>query len=262
MTKELVFIKENNAVTDSLIIADMFGKRHDHVLRDIENQMLLAGEEFSVPNFGESTYTNERGRTYPKYDLTEEAFTLVVFSYNTKEAVQTKIKFIKEFKRMKEYIQNQQQPKTQLEALQCTVNQMVEQERRLTVVETRLIETEKNQDRITEILSLNPTEWRKKVNNLINKIAQARGGFQAYQDVRNESYEALEERANAKLSVRLTNKKGKMALEGVAKSRIDKVNKMDVIADDSRLTEIYLAVVKEMAIKYGVNLNNSSKEIS
>ncbi|MED4373546.1 Rha family transcriptional regulator [Bacillus paralicheniformis] len=111
MENQLVFIKENIAVTDSLTIAEMFGKRHDHVLRDIENQMVLAGEEFSAPNFGESTYTNERGRTYPKYDLTEEAFTLVVFGYNTKEAVQTKIKFIQEFKRMKEYIQKQQQPK-------------------------------------------------------------------------------------------------------------------------------------------------------
>ena len=27
---------------------------------------------------------------------------------------------------------------------------------------------------------------------------------------------------------------------------------MDVIGDDARLTEIYLAIVKEMAIKYGV----------
>ncbi|TWK44746.1 hypothetical protein CHCC20347_1466 [Bacillus paralicheniformis] len=116
----------------------------------------------------------------------------------------------------------------------------------------RLDAVEKKQEGITEILSLNPTEWRKKVNSLINKIAQARGGFQAYQDVRNESYQILEDRANAKLSVRLMNKKRKMALEGIPKSKIEKVNKMDVIADDTRLTEIYLAIVKELAIKHGV----------
>ncbi|WP_226570359.1 Rha family transcriptional regulator, partial [Bacillus stratosphericus] len=111
MENKLVFVKENEVVTDSLTIAEMFDKRHDHVLRDIENQMVLAGEEFSLPNFGESTYTNERGKQYPKYDLTEEAFTLIAFSYNTKEAVQTKIRFIQEFKRMKEYIQSQERPK-------------------------------------------------------------------------------------------------------------------------------------------------------
>jgi len=38
----------------------------------------------------------------PKIDMTEEAFVLVAMGYNTREAVQMKIKFIQEFKRMKE----------------------------------------------------------------------------------------------------------------------------------------------------------------
>ncbi|MGG0663448.1 phage antirepressor KilAC domain-containing protein [Viridibacillus arvi] len=105
---QIVFIENNRAVTDSLVIAEMFGKRHDNVIRDIENQMNMAGEEFSLLNFEESNYEN-RGKQYPKFNLTEEAFTLVVFSYNTREAVQTKIKFIKEFKRMREYTEQQQQ---------------------------------------------------------------------------------------------------------------------------------------------------------
>ncbi|MDI3410066.1 Rha family transcriptional regulator [Bacillus sonorensis] len=110
MKNQLVFNKENIAVTDSLIIAEMFDKQHKDVLRDIRTQMDYAGEEFSQRNFAPSNY-EVRGKQYPKYDLTEDAFTLVVFGYNTKEAVQTKIKFIQEFKRMKEYIQKQQQPK-------------------------------------------------------------------------------------------------------------------------------------------------------
>ncbi|MGE6619574.1 Rha family transcriptional regulator, partial [Bacillus mycoides] len=109
---ELVFEDNGEVVTDSLMVAEMFGKEHDKVLRDIRTQMDYAGQEFSLANFGESTYTNERGRKYPKYNLTEEAFTLVVFGYNTKEAVQTKIRFIQEFKRMKEYIKKQQQVPT------------------------------------------------------------------------------------------------------------------------------------------------------
>ncbi|MDE1424914.1 Rha family transcriptional regulator [Bacillus licheniformis] len=111
MENQLVFIKENIAVTDSLTIAEMFGKEHKNVLRDIETQMEYAGEEFNELNFERNSYKDSLNRLKPKYDLTEEAFTLVVFGYNTKEAVQTKIKFIQEFKRMKEYIQKQQQPK-------------------------------------------------------------------------------------------------------------------------------------------------------
>lgn len=103
----LVFESNGEVVTDSLMIAEVFNKRHDNVMSDIRTQMEYAGIEFSLLNFKERTYEN-RGRCYPKIDLTEEAFTLVVMSYNTKEAVQMKIKFIEEFKRMKQYKQNQQ----------------------------------------------------------------------------------------------------------------------------------------------------------
>ncbi len=43
-----------------------------------------------------------------------------------------------------------------------------------------------------------------------------------------------------------------MRREGISKSKVDKVSQIDVIAEDKRLKEIYIAVVKEMAIKYGV----------
>ncbi|MDF9520795.1 ORF6C domain-containing protein [Bacillus cereus] len=104
----LVFENNGKVVTDSLMIAEMFEKTHDNVLKDIRKQIEYAGPEFSLVNFYESNYKNERGRKYLKYNLTEEAFTLVAMSYNTKEAVQMKIKFIEEFKRMKQHIQNQQ----------------------------------------------------------------------------------------------------------------------------------------------------------
>ncbi|MBJ8204255.1 ORF6C domain-containing protein [Bacillus cereus] len=117
----LVFENNGKVVTDSLMIAEMFEKTHDNVLKDIRKQIEYAGPEFSLVNFHESNYENERGRKYLKYNLTEEAFTLVAMSYNTKEAVQMKIKFIEEFKRMKEHIQNQQQlPKDPMSILKLT----------------------------------------------------------------------------------------------------------------------------------------------
>lgn len=147
-------------------------------------------------------------------------------------------------------------PKTQAEVIAMIAQHNVEQEKRLNRVEQRLVETEKKQEYMKEVLSLNPVEWRKKVNNILNKIAMARGGYDAFQDVRNESYQYLEDRGKCNLSVRLTNRKGKMALEGTVKSKIDKTSKLDVIADDARLTEIYLAIVKEMAIKSGVEMGS------
>ncbi len=138
----LVFVEGNKIVTDSLMIADMFGKEHDNVLRDIRKQISYAGEEFSLLNFEERKYLS-RGKQYPKYDLTEEAFTLVVMSYNTKEAVQMKIKFIQEFKRMREHIQKQNDQRTQMSPLKMihTISsEMMKQDERLETIENKLNE--------------------------------------------------------------------------------------------------------------------------
>jgi hypothetical protein len=42
-----------------------------------------------------------------------------------------------------------------------------------------------------------------------------------------------------------------MAEEGICKSKRDKLNKMDIIAEDKKLIEGYIAITKELAIKYG-----------
>ena len=91
---QLVFIENQKVVTDSLTISEMFEKEHKSVLRDIRTQMEYAGEEFAEHNFVPGSYLDKNNQSRPKFNLTEEAFTLVVFSYNTREAVQTKIKFI------------------------------------------------------------------------------------------------------------------------------------------------------------------------
>ena len=43
-----------------------------------------------------------------------------------------------------------------------------------------------------------------------------------------------------------------MALQGVAKSKIDQVNRLDVIAEDPKLIEIYVSVVRYYATYYAV----------
>ncbi|WP_255446560.1 hypothetical protein [Bacillus sp. JAS24-2] len=123
-------------------------------------------------------------------------------------------------------------------------NQEIEQKR----LSKEVTETKEKVENISEIVTLNTTDWRKETTTLLNKISSKLGGFEIYRNIRNESYDILEQRANANLSIRVTNKQKKMALEGVQKSRINKVSKLDVINDDKRLLEIYLAVVKEMGL--------------
>lgn len=107
-------------------------------------------------------------------------------------------------------------------------------------------------DNITEIVALNTTDWRKDCRALINKMAKTQGGFGAYQEIQASIYEEVDRRAGCSLNTRLTNLRRRAAEEGVSKSKRDKMNKLDVIEMDKRLKEIYLAVVKDFAIKYGV----------
>ena len=107
-------------------------------------------------------------------------------------------------------------------------------------------------DNITEIVALNTTDWRKDCRALINKMAKTQGGFGAYQEIQAGIYEEVDRRAGSSLNTRLTNLRRRAAEEGVSKSKRDKMNKLDVIEMDKRLKEIYLAVVKDFAIKYGV----------
>lgn len=110
-------------------------------------------------------------------------------------------------------------------------------------------------DNISEIVALNTTDWRDKSHRLVAKIAQSRGGGANYQLVRAEIYKETERRAKADLGRRVKNKKQRMALEGVGKSKVNAVNKLDVIGDDSRILEVFMAVVKDFAIQNGVELN-------
>ncbi|MDP7981004.1 Rha family transcriptional regulator [Bacillus sp. WLY-B-L8] len=108
----LVFESNGEVVTDSLTVAEMFGKEHKHVVRDIEVQLEKlkeAGElTWGESNFGQTQYQHFQNKQwYKKYLLTEDAFAVVAMSYVTPEAMKMKIKFLQEFKRMKEYIQNQ-----------------------------------------------------------------------------------------------------------------------------------------------------------
>ena len=101
---EFVFAENGKVVTDSLTVSEKFERRHDNVLRDIAIQIEKLKEakmeEWSLLNFEESKYLNERGREYIKINLTADAFALVAMAYVTPKAMQMKVKFLEAFKRM------------------------------------------------------------------------------------------------------------------------------------------------------------------
>ena len=131
---------------------------------------------------------------------------------------------------------------------QSVAEQQLEQKRQAEKVE----QLDKKVDSIKDVNALNPNSWRTDSAKIINKIALQMGGYEHIKAIREESYKLLEERMGVALSIRLSNKKKTQALNGVSKSKIDKLNQLDVIADDKKLIQGYVSVIKDMAIKYGV----------
>lgn len=104
---------------------------------------------------------------------------------------------------------------------------------------------------IREVVEIKPFDnWRETTNSLINKICQKTGD---YKDTRHKIYDALNTRARVDIKRRLENMRARMVYAGSSKSKADGLTYLDVIAEDNKLIEIYTAIVKEMAIKKGVN---------
>ncbi|RNE24882.1 Phage anti-repressor protein [Lacticaseibacillus paracasei] len=117
------------------------------------------------------------------------------------------------------------------------------QERRLNRVDAKV-------NAISDIVSISTMDWRRATREIITKIAHMRGDD--YQATRKDIYKDVEQRGGYSLSTRLTNLRNRMAGEGQSLSKRNKTNKVDVISNDKRLIEIYMAVVKDHAIKYRV----------
>lgn len=110
---ELILMRDKNAVTTSLIVAEVFGKEHRNVLRDIREfqKDVLNFEQMFMEGDSPDSY----GRSRKVYFMNRDGFTLLAMGFTGKEALKFKLQFIDEFNRMEEYIQSQQVPETNLE---------------------------------------------------------------------------------------------------------------------------------------------------
>ena len=145
-----------------------------------------------------------------------------------------------------------QRPLSQLEILAGSVEQLVAQDKAIKELKQRQEDTDKRIDGMKDVISLTSASWRKDTTVLINKMALKAGDIAKVRDFRHESYQILDDRMGVSVETRLVNMKRRMYEAGYSKTKISTVNALDVIDQDKKLIEGYVAIVKEMAIKYGV----------
>jgi Rha family phage regulatory protein len=109
----LVAVENECAVTTSLRVAEVFGKQHKNVLRDIQN--LECSDDFRKLNFEPShiikQLPNNGSKKLPMYYITRDGFMFLVMGFTGKTAAKWKEAYIKAFNEMEAKIRAEQMAK-------------------------------------------------------------------------------------------------------------------------------------------------------
>ncbi len=194
--KELVFKGESNQVlTNSLLVAEKFGKEHQHVLRDVRN--LINGGVSKIgdtPAFSEATYIHpQNGQEYPMFIMNRDGFTLLAMGFTGEKALQFKLEYINAFNKMEEIIKNGgfNVPKSFREALLLAAEQqeVIENQQKQFEEKNAKIEADKPKVLFSEAVSAsNKSILVRELAKLITQNGYQIGEKQLYERLRKAGY--------------------------------------------------------------------------
>ena len=110
MNDIILSMQNGEPVVSSRQIAESFEKRHDHVMRDIEDIMRGLPKNGDTPMFYKTEYVHEQnGQSYPMYLMKRDGFTLLAMGFTGKAALEWKLKYIAAFNEMEKKLTEQPQ---------------------------------------------------------------------------------------------------------------------------------------------------------
>lgn len=158
---ELVKINSSGRdVTTSLIVAEVFGKEHRNVLRDIEN--LSCSDDFRMLNFEHTPYTHpQNGQTYRMYEMTKDGFSFLVMGYTGEKAGKFKEDFINEFNKREALLKSD-------DFILMRSQQILQ--KRIELAEQKVKQLESENEEQKQLI-----DQMKKGNDYLNVILQSKG---------------------------------------------------------------------------------------
>ena len=246
MEEMLVFQNgDGQIITNSVLVAKKFGKKHDNVLRSIRsilNGGVLKNDE--TPMFEESTYHNaQNGQTYPMFLMNRDGFTLLAMGFTGNQAMQFKIDYISAFNKMESVVKHgtSLKPKTANEMFLMQAQINIEQEKRIVAIEERLDKIEEDRKENGRLLleaqvSGNPVPamtMRKSIIALVNEYSAASNTKQ--QDVWHSVYNDLYYRYGKSINS--------------YKRLLSRESKLD-IAERNGLLEPIFDIISDMIVKW------------
>ena len=104
----VVFIKDGEVFANSRDVAEYFGKRHNNIMRDIDNLMKTDGCSNLSNLFIERTEYHETARKEVRFfDMTKDGFTLLAMGFTGQKAIAFKIAYIEQFNTMEMELRQQ-----------------------------------------------------------------------------------------------------------------------------------------------------------
>jgi len=103
MSELMLFERKDQVVVSSRVVAERFGKRHDHVLVSVRDIIggLLENRETPSEYFIESVYQEaQNNQLYPEFLMNRDGFSLLVMGFTGKDALVWKVRYIQAFNTM------------------------------------------------------------------------------------------------------------------------------------------------------------------
>lgn len=124
----VVFERDGGVFANSRDVAAFFGKRHDHVLRDIDNLLKdMPAPDLGAAPFLEAAYFDANNQTRRCIDMSRDGFTLLGMGFTGAKALEFKLKYMAQFNAMESALRNRaagfQIPTTLSEALRLAADQ-------------------------------------------------------------------------------------------------------------------------------------------
>ena len=187
--------------------------------------------------------------------ITESGYLMLVKSFTDDLAWKVQRQLVKEYFRAKS---TQSQPLTPAQQLLAQASLLVEQEQRISAMETRQdeldLKVQRNSDTMDKVTAAyvapisSGDNWQESANHTINALVEH--FCLNHQMFRRELYEELERESGCDLQQRLTRLKNRMKAAGATVTQCRAVTKLTIISQDKKLRSIFIGILRRRTLEF------------
>ena len=187
--------------------------------------------------------------------ITESGYLMLVKSFTDDLAWKVQRELVKGYFRAKS---TQSQPLTPAQQLLAQASLLVEQEQRISAMETRQneldLKVQHNSDTMDKVTAAyvapisSGDNWQESANHTINALVEH--FCLNHQMFRRELYEELERESGCDLQQRLTRLKNRMKAAGATVTQCRAVTKLTIISPDKKLRSIFIGILRRRTLEF------------